>query len=59
MPDLLDRWIYQLINAIEQYEDVHAKEWPHCFADVLARVPDQERDRAHTLAYYGALVPQE
>lgn len=59
MPDLLPRWVYQLINAIEQYEAVHDSGWPHCFSKHLELVPDQERDRANVLAHYGALLPQE
>jgi hypothetical protein len=57
--DLLPRWVYQLIEAVEQYESVHGKDWPHCFDRTLSLVPDQERDRANILAYYGAQVPQE
>lgn len=47
----LPSWVYDLVTAVEDYEDVHG-EHRACFARVLAAVPAQERDRAAAIANY-------
>lgn len=47
-------WLYDLIAAVEQYEDVHehVKEGGRCLQDVLDRVPDELRLAANAIADY-------
>jgi len=49
-------WVYDLVTAIENHEDVHA-EGDACFDSVLAAVPLQTRREAHAIAAYNGAKP--
>jgi hypothetical protein len=49
-------WLYDLITAIENHEDVHAKGAP-CFDVVLAAVPMDTRREARAIAAYNGAKP--
>lgn len=49
-------WLYDLIAAVERYEDVHehVQEDGRCMQEVLDRVPDELRLAANAIADYKA-----
>lgn len=49
--EALPRWVYDLIIALDKYEDEHAKE-AACLGDLLELVPPIELDRARVIAHY-------
>lgn len=52
-------WVYDLIAAIDDYEQIHGDHdngWP-CLRDALGHVPEQELDRARAIAGYGRQKP--
>ena len=47
----LPAWVYDLITAVELYEDVHGphkENWP-CLGNALDVVPERERDCARAI----------
>jgi hypothetical protein len=56
MPDLLPPFVYDLISAVEKYEDEHAK-GDDCLSAALERIPAQERDRAKAIEHYRRQQP--
>jgi hypothetical protein len=61
----LEPWVYNLITAIDDYEDTHPSpdadgkhEWP-CFADELAAIPAEQLDRARAIAHYRRKTAEE
>lgn len=47
-------WVYDLIAAVEEYEDCHADHragWP-CLGEALGKVPENEKDRAAAIVSY-------
>lgn len=49
-------WLYDLVTAVENHEDTHAKGAP-CFDALLAAVPSQVRLEAKATAVYNGAKP--
>jgi hypothetical protein len=56
LSDLYPPWLYDLVTAVEDHEDVHAKGWA-CFGAVLAAVPLDTRREARAIAAYNGAKP--
>lgn len=56
MSDLHPPWLYDLVTAIENHEDTHAK-GQSCFDAVLAAVPLRVRREARVVAAYNGAKP--
>lgn len=59
MTDIQPGWVYDVIAAIDDYEQIHGEHdngWP-CLDTALALVPKRELDRARAIATYKRQQP--